>query len=185
MKRLKTISEEIMFENQWHKYKHDVFEKPNGERGDYYYMETPGAVVIVPMLDDGRIVMIREYYYLLDKQTKAFPCGGIEPGQNMVEAARAELYQETGCISDEFVHLGSFEPSAGSIKDETHVYLAYVAEVADQHLDDTEQIEVIYRRAHEVEEMILKNDVCSGQSIAAWMMARNHVAQAVSRAEAG
>lgn len=183
MKRLKKLSGEVLSENKWHQYLHDTYEQPDGEVGNYYYMETAGAVMIIPILPDGRVVMTLQYRYLHDKQCKAFPAGGCDEG-NMNDAARRELFEETGAVANEFVHLGSFEPSVGCIKDETHVYLAYVEEMREQQLENTEQIEVIVRKAHEIDDMIATNDVWCGQSIAAWMVARNHVAQAISRLEA-
>jgi ADP-ribose pyrophosphatase len=174
LKRLKKLSEEIIHENPWTAYKHDRYEKPTGAEGDYYYLETPGAVVIIPQLPDGRIVMTLQYRYLNDKQSIAFVCGGIKKGMDTLDAAKLELQEETGCVGDNWVKVGVFEPSAGCIKDPTHVFTTHVVEQREQQLDDTEQIDLLFRRPEEVDEMMVRGDVWCGQSIASWMLARHH-----------
>lgn len=169
-KHLKKISEEILQENPWWKYKHDVYEKPNGESSDYFYGETPGFVMIVPVLEDGRLVLIRQYRYLEDKECIGFPGDGIKQGVAPLEAAKMELAEETGYVAQEFIKIGMFQPSPGFVKDLSHVFLAEVEELTQQNLDDTEQIEVLLRRPDEVDEMVRKNEIWDGQTLAAWAM---------------
>ena len=173
-KHLKKISEEIIRENPWWKYKHDVYKKPDGTVGDYYYGETLGMVMIVPILEDGRIVLAVQYRYLEQKQSIEFPAGGIKKGQDAREAAKQELYEETGCIADEFVKMGSLQPANGFIRDETHIFLAHITECGVQHLDDTEEIELIYRRPEEIEKMIRNNDIWCGQTMATWALVHHY-----------
>ena len=169
-KHLKKLSEEIIHENPWWKYKHDTYEKPNGEVGDYYYGESSGNAMIVPILRDGRIVLTLQYRYLREKESIEFPCGGIEMGQSALETAKRELFEETGCIADEYIKIGEFEGLNGFHKDKSHVFLAYVEEQKEQDLDDSEEIEVIYRRPDEIDEMIRKNEIWDGQTMATWAM---------------
>jgi ADP-ribose pyrophosphatase len=173
-KRLKKISEEVLHENPWWKYKHDIYELPNGQEGNYYYGETSGVAIIVPVLPDGRIVLTLQHRYLKDKQSIEFPAGGILPGVSALDGAKKELQEETGCIASEFIKIGVFEPSNGFIKDTTHVFLAHIAEQGDQHPDETEEIEVLYRRPDDIEQMIRKNEIWDGQTMATWAMIRHH-----------
>lgn len=169
----KKISEEILHENPWWKCKKDIFEKSNGEQGEYHYGETSGAVMLVPIMDDGKIMLIRQYRYLTGKYSVEFPSGGIKHGETPLDAAGRELREEAGAIPDEFISVGSFEPSNGWIKDLTHIYLVHVAELVSQHLDETEDIEVLYRRPDEISAMIRQNDISCGQTLAAWALAQN------------
>jgi ADP-ribose pyrophosphatase len=172
MKHLKKISEETVHTNPWWTYKHERFEKANGEAGDYYYAETHGVSIVVPVLSDGSIVLTRQYRYLFDKESIEFPGGGIKEGSDALETARQELYEETGWIADEFAQIGTFEPANGYVKDLTHVYLARADEQQEQQLEDTEEIEVIYRRPDEIDEMVRRNDIWDGQSLAVWSLVR-------------
>ncbi|MBU2542616.1 NUDIX hydrolase [Patescibacteria group bacterium] len=169
-KHLKKLSEETIHQNPWWAYKHDKYEKPNGEEGDYYYGETPGNVMIIPVLDDGRLVLILQQRYLREKQSIEFPCGGLLEGQSVLEAAERELLEETGYIADEYIKIGEFEGLNGLVKDMCHVFLAYVVEQKEQQLDDTEEIEVMYRRPDEIDTMIRKNEIWDGQTLASWAM---------------
>jgi len=173
-KHLKKLSEEILHENPWWKYKHDTYEKPNGETGDYYYGETPSVVMIIPVLEEERIVLTLQHRYLVDKQSIEFPAGGIKPDITALDAAKQELLEETGCIAREMVKMGTFEPANGFVKDECHVFLAHVASQGSQHLDDTEEIELLYRRPEEIDEMIRKNEIWDGETMAAWALVHHY-----------
>jgi ADP-ribose pyrophosphatase len=173
-KRLKKISEKLLHKNPWWEYKHDTYEKPNGEVGDYYYGETGGVVVIVPIMADGRIVLTLQHRYLKDKQSIEFSAGGILKNMTNVEAAKKELLEETGCVAKEFIKVGVFEPANGFIKDTTHVFLAHVTEQGEQQPDDTEEIELLYRRPKDIEEMIKKNEIWDGQTMATWALVRHN-----------
>ncbi|MBI2436238.1 MAG: NUDIX hydrolase [Candidatus Magasanikbacteria bacterium] len=169
-KHLKKISEEILHENPWWKYKHDIYERPNGSEGDYFYAETPGVVMIVPVLPDGRIVLTLQHRYLVDKQSIEFPGGGIPEGMAPSEAAVQELLEETGCTAKEMVKIGEFEPDAGFVRDRCHVFLAHIISQSKQQLDETEEIELLYRLPEEVDDMIRKNEIWDGETMATWSL---------------
>lgn len=173
-KHQKKISEEVMDKNPWWEYKHDTFEKPrNGGVGDYYYAETKGAVMIVPVLEDGRVVMVIQRRYLSDRQSIEFPCGGMRPDLSVLDNAKQELFEETGCTSENFISIGTFEPDIGFVKDLVHVYIAHVHSQSEQHLDDTEDIEIIYRHPYEIEEMMNRGDIWDGETLATWCLVRS------------
>ncbi|MBI5222761.1 MAG: NUDIX hydrolase [Candidatus Magasanikbacteria bacterium] len=169
-KHWKKFSEEIIHQNPWWQCKHVCFEKPKGGIGDYYYGETGGSVIVVPVLSDGRIVLIWRHRCLDEKQSVEFPCGRVKAGQTVPDAARAELSEETGCAAGEYVKVGEFEPLNGLFKDRTNVFLAYVEGQKDTKPDDTEEIEVLYRRPDEIDEMVRKNEIWDGKTLAAWAL---------------
>jgi len=174
IKRLNKISEELIHKNPWYSYKHDKYEKPNGEEGDYYYTETNGFVLIVPVLDDGRIALIMQYRYLSEKQSMEFPGGGIDGDESPIEAARKELKQETGFLAKEMIKMGVFESANGMSKNSVHVFLAKVSVQKNQELDDTEEIEILYRNPEDIERMIKNNEIFCGSTMAVWSLVRNY-----------
>lgn len=174
-KHLKKISEEILHENPWWTYKHDIFEKPDGSQGDYFYGETRDMAMIVPVNRvDNTIILALQYRYLAQKQCIEFPGGAIKKDQQVLDAAKAELHEETGWIAHEWVNIGEFESMNGLMKDRCHVFIAYVTEQHEQNLDDTEDIEVIYRRPDEVDDMIRKNEIWDGQTMATWALVHHY-----------
>jgi ADP-ribose pyrophosphatase len=168
---------EELHQNPWWTYKHDIYEKPNGEDGDYYYGETPGYTMTVPMLPDGRLLLTIQYRYLNQKQSIEFPGGGIKPGVEVETSTRLELKEETGYIADSLIKLGTFEPSSGLLKDQTHVFLAYVSEAGDQELDDTEEIELITRRPDEFQRMVQNGEIWCGQTLGAWALVQSYLSK--------
>lgn len=173
-KHLKKISEEIIHENPWWQYKHDKYEMPNGQAGEYYYGETSGMVIVVPILDDERIILTLQYRYLEQRESIEFPGGGIGSEADVLESARQELLEETGCIADEFIKVGTFQSSSGLLRDKSHVFLAYIQECGVQQTDDSEEIEIMYRRPEEIDEMIRRNDIWDGQTMAAWALVHHN-----------
>ncbi|MEK7644035.1 MAG: NUDIX hydrolase [Patescibacteria group bacterium] len=171
-KHLKKLSEEVIDKNLWWEYKHDTYEKPRGGTGDYYYAETGGAVMVVPVLADSRVVMVIQHRYLSDRQSVEFPCGGMKPGIGALENARRELLEETGWVAEDFISIGSFEPDIGLIRDLVHVYIARADNQQNPQPDDTEEIEIIYRHPEEIEEMISRGDIWDGETLAAWCLVR-------------
>jgi len=179
-KHPKKISEEIIHQNPWWVYKRAVFELPNGEKGDYYYGENignVGGVVIIPILDDGRLILINEFRHLVERESVGFPTGAIDPGEQPMTTAERELLEETGYQSTEHIKAGSFEDSIGRLRAPIHVFIANeLTRVSIPTTTDAmEQIEVIYRRVDEFEDMIRRGEIIDGNTLGAWALAREHV----------
>lgn len=172
--RLKKISEETLHENPWWKYKHDVYEKPDGTKGDYFYAETPGMVLLVPVLEDGRIILVQQYRYLVGRTGIEFPGGGIKPGTELSRAAADELREETGCTASDLILAGTFEQAVGFGKDRAHVFVAHVDTIGHTDPDSSEAFELVYRHPDEVEDMIRRNDIWDAGTMAAWSLVRHH-----------
>ncbi len=175
---LKKVSEEILHENPWWRYKHDVFAFPDGKTGDYYYGETYGMSIVVPVLPDGRMVLVKQYRYLSDKYSIEFPGGGIHKAEAPTDVAKRELVEETGYGAAEFINISNFEPHNGLFLDTTHVFIARgVKQVDTQGLrgDETEFIEILLRRPDEIDQLIRNNEIWDGQTLATWALARYYV----------
>ena len=101
--------------------------------------------------------------------------GHVEVGESDQEAALRELKEETGYTVDELIKIGEVEPSNGCMRNPTHIYLSFVSEQGEQQLDETELIEVVYRRPDEVDQMVERNDIWDSLTISAWAMARPRI----------
>ncbi|OGH93242.1 MAG: hypothetical protein A2563_01385 [Candidatus Magasanikbacteria bacterium RIFOXYD1_FULL_40_23] len=176
MSKFKKVSSEVRHKNPWWEYKCDKIIRADGSEGEYCYVETPGNVIIVPILDDGRVVLVRQFRYLDDKNSVEFPGGGMVKGETPAEAAKRELLEESGYATDNLISIGSFEPSVGVIKDLSHVFIANeLARVQEPKSDAFESTEVFVRRIDEFEDMIKRGEIWNGQLLAAWTLARNLV----------
>ncbi|MBP7992279.1 MAG: NUDIX hydrolase [Candidatus Magasanikbacteria bacterium] len=177
IKKFKKISEEVLHQNPWYAYKHDVFEGNDGIQGEYFYAETPGGVMVVPVLPSGRIVLVRQYRYLMGKAGMEFPGGGIKVGQTARQAAGIELKEETGYDAEELISVAEFEPSKGVIKDTMNIFLAKISQEEPEQAKPelTEAIEVLARFPDEIEAMIQAGDIWDGETLAAWALVKHRL----------
>ena len=77
----------------------DRVQLPDGREATREYVRHPGAAIILPVLDDGRLLMVRQYRYPVGAETLEFPAGMIDPGEPSLETARRELLEETGHVA--------------------------------------------------------------------------------------
>jgi len=169
------LSSEVFHENKWWKGVHDRFQMSNGKEGDYFYIKTPGGVLIVAQDSDGKILMHREYRYLFDKVGLSFPGGGIKLGQSPIEAATAELAEETG-MSGNLKEVGFFAANGGLIDETDRVFVAlYLKETSLIEKDETEEFEALRLTIDEVETAIANGEIWNAFDLAGWVIAKPHL----------
>jgi len=178
---LKTISTKIIHKNPWCEYKHDKYLLPNKSEYDYFYLKTNGCVKIIPVLEDGRLLLIRQYRYLQDKNGIEFVAGGIIEGESPSESAQRELLEETGYQTGELIKIGEFEPNNGCCIDNAHLFVATdLKKVNEPTPESSEILEMMYRRVDEFEKMIKQGEIWDGLTLAAWAIGREYVRQLVN-----
>ncbi|OGH88456.1 MAG: hypothetical protein A3J93_04300 [Candidatus Magasanikbacteria bacterium RIFOXYC2_FULL_42_28] len=174
--RYKKISEEIINKNAWWEYKRDLIELPDGTKSEYYYGESNGGALTVPILDDGRLVLVAQYRYLCDQISVEFPCGRIDDGEAPQAGAQRELLEESGYQSSNFLKVGSFHGSISYVKSPLHVFVAdELTQAGAPEQSARETTEVIIRRVDEFEEMIKRGEIMDGSTLSAWALARGMV----------
>ena len=173
---LEKISEEVIHSNPWWEYKHDKFRLANGQEGDYYYGEIPGSTIIIPITDDGHLILIVQYRYLRDRKGVEFPGGGLKKDETPGDGAARELAEEIGKQSSDLIKIGSFEALKGVFKDTVHIFIARELEnIPSPQPEATEDIEIIYRRPDEFEDMIKRGEIWDGETLAAWAIIRDNL----------
>src|SRR3954467_15427095 len=96
------IDGELVYDSHFLKVQRDTIELPDGKRTAREYVLHPGAVVILPVLEDGTVLMERQYRYPLHQVFIEFPAGKIDAGEDPLVAARRELEEETGYTGDDW-----------------------------------------------------------------------------------
>ena len=153
---------------------------PDGNEHDYHYVRTPGSVLIVPVARsvpgaEPRLLMVRQYRYLLGDVVLEFPGGGIKPGQEPLAAAQAELAEETGYRAAHWRSLGWFNPCKGLLAERCHVYLAeeLARDTGGTHTADaTEEIALAWQSSAALDTLIRRGEVYDGMTLCAWSLAR-------------
>ncbi len=127
----------------------------------------PGAVLILPLLDPQRIVMIRNYRYAVERELLELPAGTLEPPEPPRQCAARELEEETGYQSAEIEPLCRFYTSPGFTDELMHVYVARDLTRTRQDLQDNEQIQVEIMRYDDAIRATLDGRIQDGKTIAA------------------
>jgi ADP-ribose pyrophosphatase len=129
---------------------------PGGGRTRKHVVVHPGAVAILPILDDGRLVLIRSYRFHVHKVLWELPAGTREPDESPDQTARRELEEETGYRASIVEPLAEFFTSPGLLTERMYVFVAHGLVHVGQRLEDAERIEVFPRRPLDVRRMLLE-----------------------------
>ncbi len=130
-------------EGSWLELHKDVVRLPDGGEATREYIRHPGAVAVVPILDDGRVVMVRQYRYPIDKVIVEFPAGKRDPGEDLLACAQRELREETGYTAREWAFACEIHNAAAYSSESIWIYLARGLVAGPQQLDSGEFVEVV------------------------------------------
>jgi ADP-ribose pyrophosphatase len=120
----------------------DEVRLPNGKSGTREYIDHPGAVAIVPMLEGDRVLLERQFRYPLGRVMIEIPAGKIDAGEEPLETARRELLEETGQVAAGWRHLGTIHPLAAYSNERIELFLATgITAARTPALDDGEFLE--------------------------------------------
>ena len=139
---------------------------PDGQRHARDIVRHPGAVAILPLLDDGRICLIRNRRVSIDRTLVELPAGTLEPKEDPAETARRELTEETGYRADHFELLTTFYTSPGVLDELMWVYVATGLTAGRQALDAGEQIENLLVTWEEALRMAADGRITDGKTLA-------------------
>lgn len=173
--RWKTLSSRIVRKNPWWTYKVDEYEIPARTKGEYHFVHTEGASMVIPVLGDGRLVLVNQFRYLCNRESIEFPCGGVKPGKSYEEMARLELEEETGYRSNDLQKAGEFDPYNGVTDEFCALFIARDLVQSIPHPDITEEFEMITCTTGELETMIRNGTIWDGMTLAAWALAKHKV----------
>jgi ADP-ribose pyrophosphatase len=120
----------------------DVVELHDGHQATREYVVHPGAVMVVPILPDGRLVLERQYRYPLHRLTIEFPAGKIDPGESGFDCAVRELAEETGYRAREWAHAGVLHNAAAYSSEGIEIWFARDLQAGRPAPDVGEHIEV-------------------------------------------
>lgn len=148
----------------------DEVELPNGNKSGREYIKHQGAVGILPILEDGRIIFVKQCRYAIDSIIYEIPAGKLEIGEDHLECAKRELSEETGYSAAKWEKLTSIVTTPGFTNEAIHLYLATGLTQGAQHPDADEFVEVVAFTLEEVKEMVLKEDIFDAKTLSALLL---------------
>ena len=121
----------------------EIVDLPNGRRVEFDLVRHPGAAAVVPFMDDGRVLLIRQYRFATGGEILEIPAGKLDPGEAPEACATRELEEETGYRAGRLIELPGFYPTNGISAHYAHVYCALdCEEVGTLQLELSEQLTV-------------------------------------------
>jgi ADP-ribose pyrophosphatase len=145
--------------------KRDTVRLPDGKTATREFVEHPGAVMVLPLLDDGRVLMERQYRYPLGRVMVEFPAGKLDPQEGALACAQRELREETGYRANEFVYLTRIHPVISYSTEFIDLYLARGLTEGERALDDGEFLETIVVELAILHEWIRRGEVSDVKTI--------------------
>ena len=154
-----TVASEPVFDGKIIKVKKDRAELENGEIVNRELVIHPGGVCIVPVTDNGEILMVKQFRYPFQTVLTELPAGKLEFGEDHRSAGLRELKEETGATCEKFEYLGVCYPSVAYLTEKIHMYLATGLSFDKQHLDEDEFLDVIKVKIEDAVEMVMNNEL--------------------------
>ena len=137
-----TLSSEVVYDGRLLHVRRDKVRLPDGGVTDREYVRHPGAVVIIAVLEQGELLMERQFRYPLGRDMIELPAGKIDAGEPPAETARRELLEETGYTASEWRHLATMHLAIGYSNERIEIFLARGLTRKEAKLDDEEFLEV-------------------------------------------
>ena len=148
---------------------------PDGSEENFDFIKHKGAAAVIPVLDDGRIIMVKQYRNAIDAYTLEIPAGGLDGADEPTKvAAHRELEEETGYYAEmeDVEFLLSLYTTVAFCNEKIDIYVARNLVKTEQHLDDDEFIDVGIYTIDELTELVLTGKIVDAKTIAALMTYR-------------
>lgn len=137
------VDSEVAYTGSFLKISRDKVRLPDGKMTQREYVRHPGAVVILPVLADGKILLERQYRYPLHRVFIEFPAGKIDAGEDPLACAQRELHEETGYTASQWQHVCTIHNAIAYSDEHLEIYLARGLVPGEAKLDDGEFLETM------------------------------------------
>lgn len=167
----RTLTSHLIYDGRLIRLRVDEVELPGGRRTTREVVEARGAVGIVALDGEGRIVLVRQYRRPAERELWEIPAGTLEPGERPADCARRELAEETGFTAREIAPLAAFYTSPGFCNEWMYLFLARGLSRGRQAQEDDEAIRVALVPLTQALAMIRTGDICDAKTLAGLLLA--------------
>jgi len=166
------LSGEEVYRGSFFRLNRDAVRLPDGTQAVREYIRHPGAVLILPLLPGGRVLLERQYRYPLARAFIELPAGKKEPGEEPLVTAKRELLEETGYVAAEWTRLGVIHNAIGYSDEGIELYVAEGLEKRSANLDAGEFLEVFETSLEEAIAMVRDGRITDAKTVAALLWPR-------------
>jgi ADP-ribose pyrophosphatase len=129
------------------------------------YIRHPGAVMVVPLLSDGRLLMERQYRYPLGRVMLEFPAGKLDAGEDPLACGQRELFEETGYSAAEWAHAGVLHNAIAYSDEGIHIFFARGLKRGEQKLDEGEFLELVTHTVAELDQLAARGELTDAKTL--------------------
>lgn len=164
------LDSETLFSGKILHVKRDRVRLPNGNESEREYVQHPGAVLVVPQLEDGRLVLVRQFRYPVGQVVLEFPAGRCEPNEAPLLSGQRELREETGYVAGEWQALGVIDLCVGYSDERIHVFCAQGLTQHGAQPDPDEFVETVLWEPTALLEAVASGAVTDGKTLSALLL---------------
>lgn len=149
----------------------DQVRLPNGLTANREYIIHPGAVMVIPLFDDGRVLMERQYRHPMGRVMVEFPAGKLDPGEAILDCARRELLEETGTRAREWARAGVLHPVISYSTEFIEVWFARGLSQGERSLDEEEFLDLFTTTPEQVLQWCMDGTITDAKTLigALWL----------------
>lgn len=167
MEKVERLNREMAYTGTVLKVYRDTVQVSNGKRAVWDYIHHDGAAAVVPVREDGKILMVRQYRNALDRFTLELPAGKVDSlDEPKMECAKRELEEETGYRSDHLELLITVDTTVAFCDEQIEIYVARNLIASKQNLDEDEEIDVAAYSLQELLDMIFRQEIKDSKTVA-------------------
>ena len=159
------IDGELAYDGNFLKVSRDRVKLPDGKITQREFIRHPGAVVILALFDDGRVLLERQFRYPNDQVFIEFPAGKIDPGEESLACAKRELEEETGYTATDWHYVCSIHNAIAYSDEHLDLFLARGLTAGDAKLDDGEFLETFTATIPEMLEMVKRGEITDVKTV--------------------
>lgn len=170
LKPQKTLSSREIYHGRAIDIRVDTVEKANGIKTTREVVAHSDCVTVVAMDEQNNVLLVRQFRHAVGKSLLEIPAGGIDPGEEPIDAVRRELQEETGFLPQKIEKLGGFYSVPGYGTEYLYCFLATHLRPSRLVAEDTEDIELVRVARDEIPGLVASGEICDAKSIAALLM---------------
>lgn len=168
----KTLSSKLIYKNNWMRLREDVAEMPDRRTTLYGVVTFGHCVGVVPFVDEGHVILVRQYRYVFDENHRwEIPTGGVGPDEPLEQAAQRELAEEAGYRAERLSHVSSYYTSKSVCDETAHLYVGESLTPSHEPPDDTEFLQRRVFPFDQALRMTLEGEIMDSMSVIGILLA--------------
>ncbi|HEY4084046.1 MAG TPA: NUDIX hydrolase [Burkholderiaceae bacterium] len=160
-----TLESKSVYEGNFLKVRRDRIRLPDGAESTREFIRHPGAVMIVPLMDDGRLLLERQYRYPLGRVMLEFPAGKLDPNETPRVCGQRELHEETGYTAREWAYAGVLHNAIAYSDEGIHIFFARGLVAGERKLDAGEFLDLVSHTVAELDEMAFSGELTDAKTL--------------------